>query len=111
MIVLAKIKNARISSQKVKPMIDKIRGLNVTNAMNILQFSKKKSSFLIKKLLNSAIANAENNNKLDINKLYIFKIYATNGTSLKRIKIRAKGRSDKMIRRNSHIFIYIKEQE
>ena len=111
MIVNASLKNARISSQKIKPVIDKIRGLNVTIAMNILEFSNKKSAFLIKKLLNSAVANAENNNNLNIDKLYIHKIYATNGTSLKRIKIRAKGRSDRMVRRNSHIFIYIKEKE
>ncbi|HFL8819388.1 MAG TPA: 50S ribosomal protein L22 [Candidatus Azoamicus sp. OHIO2] len=111
MIVSASLKNARISSQKLKSSLDAIRGLNVPLALNILMFSNKKSAFIIKKLLYSAIANAENNNNLLSTNLYIHNIYATNGPSLKRLNIRARGRSDKIIKRSSHIFIFIKERE
>ena len=111
MIVSAILKNARISSQKVKPVINKIRGLNVEKAINILSFSNKKAAYILKKLLNSAIANAENNNNLISDNLYINKIYTTNGTKFKRLNPRAKGRSDKLERKNAHIFIYIKERE
>lgn len=111
MIVSAILKNVRISSQKIKPIIDTIRGFNIEYAINLLNFSNKKASFLIKKLLISVLANAENNNNLNIDKLYICKIYSTNASSFKRLKMRAKGRSDKIIRRNSHIFVYVKEKE
>lgn len=111
MIVSANLKNVKISSQKLKPLLDKIRCLKVEAALNILLFCKTKSALIIKKLLNSAIANAEHNNNLNANNLYIHSIYATNAASLKRLNIRARGRSDKIIKRNSHIFILVKERE
>lgn len=110
MIVAASYKNARISSQKLKPILDKIRGLKIDYALNILKFSNKKSAYLIKKLLKSVVANAINNNSLDINNLYVYQIYSTKATSFKRLNIRARGRSDRMIKRNAHIFIRIKEK-
>lgn len=111
MIVSAKLKNVRISSQKIKPVLDKIRLLKVENAINILTYTNKKAAYLIKKLLISVMANAENNNNLSPNNLYIHRIYATDGMKLKRLKTRAKGRSDRIIKKHSHIFVYIKEKE
>lgn len=110
MISTAIFKNARISSQKIKPVIDKIRGLNLDKAINILTFSNKKAAFLIKKVLQSAMANAIHNKGLDIDNMYVYSIYAVQGTSFKRFKTRAKGRSDRIIKRHSHIFVSIKEQ-
>lgn len=111
MIISAKLKNARISSQKIRPILNKIRLLNVENAINILTHTNKKAAFLVKKLLISVVANAENNNNLNIENLYIYKIYSTDGMKLKRLKPRAKGRSDRIIKKHSHIFVYIKEKE
>lgn len=110
MTVSANLRNVKISSQKLKPLLDKIRNLNVELALNILLFSKTKSASIVKKLLDSVVANAEHNNNLNSSTLYINSIYATNAASLKRLNIRARGRSDKIIKRNSHIFISIKER-
>lgn len=109
MIVKSIIKNARISSQKIKPLLDKIRGTEVNTALNIINFSKKKNAKILKKLLKSAVANAKNNN-LQTENLYICSIYTTKGTSLKRLNIRARGRSDRITKENAHIFIFIKER-
>lgn len=109
MIAKSIIKNARISNQKIKPLLDKIRGVDVTKAFNIINFSKKKSAKIVKKLLQSAIANAKNNN-LQTENLYIYSIYTTKGTSLKRLNIRARGRSDRITKENAHIFLFIKER-
>lgn len=111
MIVSAIFKNARISSEKVKPILDKIRGLYIEKAINILTFSNKKAAFLVKKVLNSALSNAEHNKGLDIDNMFISNIYVVQGPSFKRFKTRAKGRSDKIKKRNSHIFVNIKERE
>lgn len=109
MIAKSTIKNARMSSQKIKPLLDKIRGLDVFKALNIINFSNKKNAKIVKKLLKSAIANAKNNN-LQTENLYISSIYTTKGTSLKRMNIRARGRSDRITKENAHIFIFIKER-
>jgi len=111
MIVSAVIKNVRMSSQKVRPVLDKIRGLSVEKAIDILAFSNKKASFFIKKLLESVIANAEHNNGLDIDQLFIYRIYVGVGPSLKRFETRAKGRSNKLIKRSCHIFVEVKERQ
>ncbi len=89
MIVSAVIKNVRISSQKVQPVLDKIRGLSVEKAIDILTFINKKASFLVKKILGSIIANAEHNNGLDIDLLVIYRIYVGVGPTLKRFETRA----------------------
>lgn len=111
MIISAIFKNARISSQKVKPILDKIRGMKIEKAINILSLSNKKAAFLTKKLLNSALSNAEHNKGLDIDNIFIHTIYAVQGPSFKRLQTRAKGRSDKIKKRNTHIFVKIKERE
>jgi len=111
MIVNAKYMNARISEQKVQPILKKIRGLSLEKAVDILTFSNKKASFFVKKVLRSVIANAEHNNGLDIDQLFIYRIYVCSGSSLKRFKIRAKGRSNRMLRKNCHIFVEVKERQ
>lgn len=111
MIVRAKYMNARISGQKVHPILKKIRGLPLEKAIDILTFSNKKASFFVKKVLRSVIANAEHNNGIDIDQLFIYRIYACHGSSLKRFKTRAKGRSNKILKRNCHIFVEIKERQ
>ncbi len=110
MIVSAFLKNARISDKKVYPILKSIRGLSVDKAMNILLFSNKKASFFVRKLLKSVIANAEHNNGMDIDNLFIFSIYVCSGTNFKRLEIRAKGKSNRIIKKNCHIFIKIKER-
>lgn len=111
MSVSAIFKNARISGQKVQPILDKIRGLSVEKAIDMLTFSNKKSSFLVKKVLKSVVANAEHNNGFDIDQLFINSVYVCQGSSFKRFKIRAKGRSNRIIKRNCHIFIEVKERQ
>ncbi len=110
MIVSAVLRNIRMSDQKVRPVINKIRGLSIEKAVDILTFSNKKASFFVKNILKSVIANAEHNNGMDIDNLFIYSVYVCAGTNLKRLKMRAKGRSNKIIRKSCHIFIKVKER-
>ncbi len=87
----------------------KKQGLFLYKANYILTFKNKKSAFLLKKVLKSVIANAENNNKLNSEKLYVKTLYVLQGQKLKRFRMRAKGRLVKIIKRNSHIFIELGE--
>jgi large subunit ribosomal protein L22 len=102
---IAKMKNISISPQKVRLLAKKMKGLNIQKALDTLNFSKKKCAFFIKKILNSAIANAEHNDGKDIDELIIKKILVDEAPSLKRIKARAKGKANRIIKRNSHISI------
>ena len=101
----AKMKNVSISPQKVRILAKKMKGLNIQKALDRLAFSKKKSSFLLKKLLSSAVANAEHNEGKDIDELVVKRILVDEAPSLKRIKARAKGKANRIIKRNSHISI------
>jgi len=105
---IAKMKNVSISPQKARFLAKKMKGLNIQKALDILNFSRKKSSFFLKKLLNSAISNAEHNDGKDIDELIINKIVVDEAPSLKRIKARAKGKANRIIKRNSHILIELK---
>lgn len=107
----AKLSYARISSRKVKIVIDLIRNKPVGTAMGILKNTPKAASEILIKLLESAIANAENNNNMDVNNLYIAEIYANQGPTLKRIRPRAQGRAFRIRKRTSHITIVLKEKE
>ncbi|MGI9214446.1 MAG: 50S ribosomal protein L22 [Gammaproteobacteria bacterium] len=107
MSVSATLKYARMSAQKVRLVADQIRNKSVATASNILSFSNKKAAKLIKKLLESAIANAENNNGLDVDLLKISKIFVDQAGGLKRFMPRAKGRGNKIIKRNCHITIMV----
>ena len=105
---ISKMKNISISPQKVRIIARQVKGLNIQKALDFLTFSKKKSSFFIKKLLNSAISNAENNDGKDIDELIITKIMVDEAPRLKRIKARAKGKANRITKRNSHILIELK---
>ncbi len=107
----ATVKYARISSRKVKIVLDLIRNKPVGTAMGILKNTPKAASEILIKLLNSAIANATNNNNMDVNSLYISECFATQGPTLKRIRPRAQGRAFKILKRTSHITLVLSEQE
>ena len=105
----AKLSYARISSRKVKIVIDMIRNKPVGEAMGILKNTPKAASELLIKLLNSAAANAENNHYMDKNNLYVAEVYANQGPTLKRVRPRAQGRAFRIRKRTSHITIVLKE--
>ncbi|QCI27331.1 50S ribosomal protein L22 [Buchnera aphidicola] len=107
MEIIAKYKKAKSSPQKIRLIVDLIRGKKVNNVINILNFYKKKSALFVQKLLKSAIANAEHNFGLDIDKLFIKRIFVDAGPTMKRMMPRAKGRSDRILKRTSHITIIL----
>ena len=104
-------KNARISPRKARLVADQIRGLSVAQALDTLKFSTKKAAELIKKVLNSAIANAENNEGADIDELNVSVVYVDEGPRLKRLSPRARGRADRIIKRTSHITVKVADSE
>ena len=105
------LRYARISARKVKIVIDLIKGKSVDEALAILKYTPKASSEILEKLLNSAIANAENNNGMSSQKLYIADAYANQGPTLKRIRPAAKGSAVRIRKRTSHITIVLKENK
>ena len=107
MRVSAQHKNARISAQKARLVADLIRGKDVAQALNILTFSPKKGAKLIKKVLESAIANAEHNNGADIDELKVVTIFVDKGPSLKRFQARAKGRGNRIEKQTCHINVTV----
>ena len=107
----AVLRYARISPRKVNMVNDLIRNKDVATARGILMNTPKAASELLIKLLDSAVANAENNFGLDADKLYIAEIYANAGPTLKRIRPRAQGRAFRIRKRTSHITIVVKEKE
>jgi large subunit ribosomal protein L22 len=111
MSTVAKLKNIRISAQKVRLVADQVRGMKVDRAINLLTFSEKKAAALMKKLLESAIANAEHNNGLDIDELFIEHVSVDEGPTMKRWRARARGRTAKILKRTSHVTIQVEELE
>lgn len=107
----AKLSYARVSVQKACFVLDAIRGKDVQTALGILTYNPRYASSLIKKLLESAIANAENNNNMDTSRLVVSYCNATAGPTLKRIQARAQGRAYRINKRTSHITITVKELE
>ena len=107
MEVSANLRFARISPQKCRLVADQVRGMPVEQALELLAFSPKKGAAIIKKVLNSAIANAEHNEGADIDELSVTKIYIDQGPTMKRIMPRAKGRADRIIKRTSHITLVV----
>ena len=101
---------ARTSAQKARLVADQVRGMPVNQAFDLLQFSPRKAAALINKVLKSAVSNAENNSGLDADKLIVSRIMIDEGPSLKRIMPRAKGRADRIVKRTSHISIYVAER-
>ena len=107
----AYLKGTRLSPQKAALVADQIRGKQVDEALDFLIFNKQKGSAIMKKLLESAIANAENNNNSDIDKLSIKTVIVNQGMRLKRMKARARGRADRIIKPTCHIEIVLTEVE
>ncbi len=104
-------KYIRISPYKAREVIDEIRGKDVDGALRITRFSKKKAAREIRKTLESAIANAEENFGMDIDQLRVSKAYVDEGPKLKRLKPRAMGRADIINRRTSHITVFVSDGE
>ena len=103
----AKLRFAKLSAQKGRLVADQIRGLPVDQALDILAFSKKKGADLMKKVLDSAIANAENNEGADIDELKVAAVFVDEGPTMKRIRARAKGRATRILKRTSHITVTV----
>ena len=107
----AYLKGTRFSPQKAGLVADVIRGKTIQEAMDFLSFSKKKGSEVMKKLLESAIANAEHNENADIDKLFVKSVIVNQGLRLKRMKPRARGRADRIIKPTCHIEIILADGE
>ena len=109
MQVSAKARRLRISPQKARLVADQVRGKPVADALDILNFSTKKGAVLVRKCLESAIANAENNEGADVDELRVSEIYVDEGLTMKRIRPRAKGRADRIFKRTSHITVTVSD--
>ena len=107
----AKLANTRLSPQKMRLVADQVRGLPVEKALDVLAFSNKKAASVIKKVLESAIANAEHNDGADIDELKISEILVDAGPTMKRLRHRARGRADRIIKRTSHVKVTVSEIE
>ena len=110
MEVAAKLKGARLSAQKARLVADQIRGKSVEDALDLLQFSGRKGADIIKKVLESAIANAEHNDGADVDELKVSTIFVDEGMTMKRIRPRAKGRADRILKRSCHITVKVAEK-
>ncbi len=107
----ARLKFARISPQKARLVADQVRGQSVEKALDVLKFSQKKAAKIVGKILESAIANAEHNEGADIDELSVTQIYVDAGPTMKRIRPRAKGRANRIIKRTSHITLMVGDGE
>lgn len=110
METVAKLNFARISPQKCRLVADQVRGMPVERAIQLLSFSNKKAAELVKKVLESAIANAEHNDGADIDALKVAKIYVDQGPTMKRMHARAKGRGNRILKRTSHITVTVADK-
>ncbi len=108
--VAARLHGARISAQKARLVADQVRGMKVDKALNVLQFSPKKAARIVKKVLESAIANAENNDGADVDELKVATIFVDEGVVMKRIMPRAKGRADRISKQTCHITIKVSDR-
>lgn len=107
--ISATFKYARLSPQKARLVADQVRGLPIEKALNILRFSSKRAAQFVQKTLESAIANAEHNEGADIDELFVSTIYVNNGFSLKRIRPRAKGKADRILKKTCHITVKVSD--
>jgi len=103
-------KYVRIAPRKVRVVMDLIRGKNVAEAFAILKFTPKAGAEVVEKVLRSAVANAENNFDMDVDKLYIKAAFADGGPTLKRIHPRSRGQAFKILKRTSHVTIVVDEK-
>ncbi|HEX2549835.1 MAG TPA: 50S ribosomal protein L22 [Gammaproteobacteria bacterium] len=111
MEVAARLKYARLSAQKCRLICDLIRGLPVDRALDILRFNTKKAAAVVKKVLESAIANAEHNEGTDIDELKVSKIYADQASTYKRMHARAKGRGCRILKPTCHVTVIVSNEE
>jgi len=110
MQAVAKLRHARISAQKARLVVDQVRGEPVEKALNTLAFSNKKGAEIVKKVLDSAIANAEHNEGADIDELRVSAICVDQGPTMKRIQARAKGRANRIQKRTCHITVTVADK-
>jgi large subunit ribosomal protein L22 len=106
----ATLRYARISPQKCRLVADQIRGKPVAKALDALHFSKKKAAHLVRKVLESAIANAENNDGADIDELKVSLVMVHDAPTFARYRARAKGRGNRILKRNSHITVRVADE-
>jgi large subunit ribosomal protein L22 len=111
MEVSATLKQIHISPQKARLVADQVRGLPVEKALQVLMFSTKKAAAIVRKVLESAIANAEHNEGADIDELRVSAIYVDEARTLKRFRARAKGRGTRILKRNSHITVKVGDSQ
>jgi len=107
MQVSAKLKQVHISPQKARLVADQVRGMPVEKALNLLLFSEKKAAGIVRKVLESAIANAEHNEGADIDELKVAAIFVDEARTMKRFHARAKGRGNRILKRSSHITVTV----
>ena len=107
MKTIAKLRHARISAQKVRLVADQVRGMEVEKALELLTFSNKKAAEMVKAVLDSALTNAEHNDGADIDELKVAEIMVDEGPTMKRIRPRAKGRANRILKRSSHITVVV----
>lgn len=110
MEVKAKLSNAPLSAQKARLVADMIRNMSVSKALNVLRFTPKKGASLMLKLLESALANAENNEGADIDELIVGSVFVDEAATLKRIRARAKGRANRISKRTCHITVKVSDE-
>ena len=110
METMAKLRFARIAPQKVRLIADEVRGMPVEQALEMLQFSTKKAAQILRKVLESAVANAEHNEGADIDELKVSVVMIDEGPSMKRMKPRARGRADRILRRTSHLVVRVADR-
>ena len=104
-----KMSNAHISAQKCRLVVDQIRGKTVESAIDLLSFSNKKAAVLVKKVLMSAISNAEHNEGADIDELKVSRCFVDEGPTMKRWRPRARGRADRILKRTCHITVSVSD--
>lgn len=107
MEVKAVAKYVRISPRKVRLVMDQVRGKKVEEALNALSYAQQKGAVLLRKVIKSAVANAENNTNMDVDELYIKRVYADEGPTLKRFRPRALGRATRIRKRTSHLTVVL----
>ena len=109
MTTSATLKFTHLSPQKMRLIADQVRGMSADSAVTLLSFSNKKGAKIVKKVLESAIANAENNDGADIDELKITSVEVNQGPTMKRLRPRARGRADRIIKRTSHLIVKVSE--
>ena len=107
---IAKLRFERISPQKARLVADEVRGMPVERALETLQFSTKKAAHIVRKVLESAVANAEHNEGADIDELKVATIMVDEGPTMRRMKPRARGSADRIFKRTSHVTIRVADR-